>query len=79
MSEPLGSLCVLRDDDLSGWTVYVCHGVGKRELVARFATKGEADTRALAERDRRRAANLGDYRLCIQSPEDCPCNGQEIP
>lgn len=73
MNEPVGSLCVLRDDDLTGWAVSICRGGGKREFLNRFATQGEAAEFALAERDRRRASGLGE--LVVHFPDDCPCHG----
>jgi hypothetical protein len=74
MPEPIGSLCVLRDDDLAGWVVAICRGRDNpKEILRRFATRGEASEFALAERDRRKTA--GTSSAVIHFPDDCPCTG----
>ena len=76
MPEPIGSLCVLRDDDLTGWVVSICQGMGQRQVLGCFASRGEAAEYALAERDRRRAA--GNPAIMIHFPDDCPCHHGEL-
>ncbi len=69
--QPIGELCVLRDESGAGWSVAICRGnVVDREVLARFSDSAKAAEFAVAERDRRRADGV---ELTIHFPDDCPC------
>lgn len=69
--QPIGDVCVLRDEVSQAWTVSICRGGGNRERVGHFATREEAAEFAIAERDRQRAADGRE--LSIHFSDDCPC------
>lgn len=70
--DPIGNLCVLRDDSLSAWTVLVCPGaLGKRKPLAKFSTRGEAEAFAKAELEKMNSGQKEkNYILHV---DDCPC------
>lgn len=69
---PIGSICVIRDEQLLGWVVAVCHGTHySREMLGRFASQGEAMTFAQAEQARRN--ENGQSPAYVLNADDCPC------
>jgi hypothetical protein len=77
ISEPIGDICVIRDDESDQWTVATCRGNGTREVLHTCATREQAAELAYAERDRFRR-NRG-LELTIHFPDDCPCHCTEAP
>lgn len=71
-SEPIGDICVIRDDDNNEWTVTICRGQGTRDQLRSFRTREEASEFAYAERDRFRKHR--GLELAIHFPDDCPCH-----
>jgi hypothetical protein len=69
--QPIGDLCVLRNEEGNSWSVALCRGQGQREHLGQFADRQQAAEFALAERDRRRQA--GEAELAVHFPDDCPC------
>ncbi len=68
---PIGSICVIRDEQLLGWLVAVCHGTHySREILARFASQGEALEFARLEQGRRNQGGAAPY---VLNADDCPC------
>ena len=76
MTEPIGSLCVLRDlgGDGDEWQVSICQGNGYRYVLRRFDSRDAAAAFAIAERDRRAQTASGGMSLSIHFPDDCPCH-----
>ena len=70
--EPVGNLCVVRDETLNYWTVLICPGaVGERKPLAKFSTRGEAEQFARTELTKMNAEQSGTkYVLRV---DDCPC------
>lgn len=70
--EPVGNLCVVRDESLNSWTVLICPGIAReRKPLAKFSTRGEAEAFANAELTR---LNTGAKdRRYILHVDDCPC------
>ena len=76
MSEPIGSLCVLPDDQHTHWLVSICEGGGRKLTLRRFESRDKAAEWAIEERDRRRSQPNGTSQtLTIHFPDDCPCHG----
>lgn len=75
ITEPIGDICVIRDDDTNKWTVTVCRGAGTREVLRNCASREEAAEFAYAERDRFRRHH--SLELAVHFPDDCPCHFQE--
>ena len=71
MREPVGDLCVLRDEELKSWVVFRCRGNGTRDKTRSFASREEASAYALAERTR--ILSVEGLALDIHFPDDCPC------
>ncbi len=71
-SEPIGDICVIRDDETNQWTVTICRGSGTRELLRKCSTREEAAELAYAERDRFRKNR--SIELMVHFPDDCPCH-----
>ena len=71
MNEPIGDLCVLRDEEGGQWTVCLCRGTGRRDNLKQFKTREDAAAFAAAERDRLRAE--AGFAVDIHYPDDCPC------
>lgn len=75
--EPVGNLCVVRDETLNYWSVLICPGlVGERKPLARFSTRSEAEAFAqaeLAKINRKQSTNK-----CILHVDDCPCWQREL-
>jgi hypothetical protein len=74
MSNPIGGLCVLRDDSGQQWLVSICQGEGRKLLLRRFESRDKASEWAIEERARR--ASRDDGSLTIHFPDDCPCSGR---
>lgn len=75
--EPLGNLCVLREDSLNGWVVMICKGIiGDRAPLGRFSTQSEAETFATAELAKLNAS-AGAKRFILHV-DDCPCWQKEL-
>lgn len=69
---PIGSICVIRDDRLLNWTVALCQGTRYRQnVLARFASQGEAMEFARAEQTRRNQEDK--TQACVLNVDDCPC------
>ena len=70
--EPVGNLCVVRDETLNYWSVLICPGlVGERKPLARFSTRSEAETFAQAELAKMNSnQSTTKYVLHV---DDCPC------
>jgi hypothetical protein len=69
--EPVGNLCVVRDEELTGWSVLICPGVaGARKPLARFSTRSQAEEFANAEMIR---LNKGGDKKFVLHVDDCPC------
>ena len=78
MSEPIGSLCVLPDEQHVHWLVSICQGGGRKLVLRRFESRDKAAEWAIQERDRRRKLPNGACAsLTIHFPDDCPCTGNE--
>ena len=73
MNEPVGGLCVLREDASDQWLVSICQGGGRKLILRRFETKEQASEFAIEERGRRMQIDAGP--LTIHFPDDCPCRG----
>ena len=73
MNEPVGSLCVLADDDHRQWSVSICKGAGEKEVLRRFDSQDQAAEFAIEERGRRQQLCNGP--MVIHFPDDCPCCG----
>jgi hypothetical protein len=71
MSEPIGSLCVLADEDRRHWLVSICQGGGRKLVLRRFESRDKAAEWAIEERGRRIAK--GGTSVTINFPDDCPC------
>jgi hypothetical protein len=76
MSEPIGSLCVLRDESKQAWLVSICQGGGRKLILRRFETQDKAADWAIEERARR--MEKGESPSTIHFPDDCPCCGNEM-
>ena len=74
MSEPIGSLCVMRDEASDEWLVSICQGNGYRYALRRFRDRDAAAEFAIEERARRTQTTAG-VSLAIHFPEECPCRG----
>jgi hypothetical protein len=75
--EPVGNLCVIRDDSLSHWSVMICPGtVGGRKPLKQFSTRGEAEAFARSELARLNAP--GGEKKYILHVDDCPCWQREL-
>jgi hypothetical protein len=74
MNEPVGSLCVLADEDHKQWTVSICQGGGNKLVLRRFDSQDQAADFAIEERARRQQLNDGP--MTIHFPDDCPCCGK---
>ena len=75
-SEPIGDICVIRDDEGNEWSVTLCRGQGTRDHLKSFKTREEAAEFAYAERDRFRKHR--GFELMIHFPDDCPCHCLEL-
>ena len=74
MNEPIGALCVMRDDDASEhWVVSICQGNGYKLVLRRFESQDQAGEFAIEERARRMQIDAGP--MTIHFPDDCPCRG----
>ena len=73
MNEPVGALCVLRDDASEHWLVSICQGGGRKVVLQRFDSQDQASEFAVHERGRRMQIDSGP--MTIHFPEDCPCRG----
>lgn len=70
--EPIGNLCVIRDESLQHWTVLVCAGLnGDRKPLGQFSTRGEAEAFARGELVKLNAQEKG--KRFILHVDDCPC------
>jgi hypothetical protein len=70
--EPVGNLCVIRDESLNSWTVQVCPGaVGTRKPLAKFSTRGEAE--AFARLELVKMNSGAGAKVHILHVDDCPC------
>ena len=76
MSEPIGSLCVLKDNSGSAWLVSICQGGGRKLILRRFESQDKAADWAIEERARR--IEKGEATTTIHFPDDCPCNGNDM-
>ena len=76
-SEPIGDICVIRDDDTNQWAVTICRGNGTREQLRKCRTPEEAAEFAYAERDRFRKHR--GMELTVHFPDDCPCHCLDNP
>ena len=76
LSEPIGDICVIRDDESNQWTVTTCRGNGTREVLKTCATREQAAELAYAERDRFRKTR--GLELTIHFPDDCPCHCTDV-
>jgi hypothetical protein len=75
--EPLGNVCVIRDDSLNGWTVRICTGViGDQTELGKFSTRGEAESFAQAELQKLNS-RPGEKRYLLHV-DDCPCWQKEL-
>ena len=75
--EPVGNICVIRDDSLRTWSVMICRGMlGDRTPLAEFSTRGEAEDFARAELARLNAVPNG--KIHILHVDDCPCWQHEL-
>jgi len=70
--EPIGDICVLREERGNDWTVTICRGQGTRQRIRSFPTREQAAEFACAERDRYR--RYRGLELAIHFPDDCPCH-----
>lgn len=75
MKEPVGDICVLRDEELKSWVVFRCRGNGTRDQVRPFCSREEAASFAMSERDRYMKEE--GLALDIHFPDDCPCLGSD--
>jgi hypothetical protein len=73
MNEPIGSLCVLPDEQHAHWLVSICQGGGHKLVLRRFESRDKAAEWAIEERARR-AGKAGES-MTIHFPDDCPCCG----
>lgn len=74
--EPVGNLCVIRDENLSHWDVIICPGlVGERKPLARFSTRGEAEAFA---NQRLAELNSKEGHKYVLHVDDCPCWQKEL-
>ena len=73
MTEPIGSLCVLADEQHAHWLVSICQGNGRKLVLRRFESKDKAAEWAIEERGRRWGRD--GLPLTIHFPDDCPCHG----
>jgi hypothetical protein len=71
MNEPIGDLCILRNEEVNLWEVFLCRGKGRRDVLQQFETREEAASFAASERERLRAQ--GGLAVDIHFPDDCPC------
>ena len=70
--EPVGNLCVVRDETLNSWSVMICPGLtGKRKPLGKFGTRGEAEAFAHKEILRMNAESPG--KRIVLHVDDCPC------
>ena len=74
MNEPIGSLCVLPDEQHAHWLVSICQGGGNKLVLRRFESRDKAAEWAIEERARR-AAETNGASMTIHFPDDCPCCG----
>lgn len=75
--EPLGNLCVIRDDSLNGWAVRICTGVtGDQTELGKFGTRGEAEMFAQAQLQKLNS-HPGKKRYILHV-DDCPCWQKEL-
>lgn len=75
--EPVGNLCILRDETLSGWEVLECKGIaGDRKPLGRFSTRSEAE--AFAHTELARLNSKPGPRVYILHVDDCPCWQKEL-
>ena len=72
MNQPIGSLCVLPDEEHRHWLVSICQGGGRKLLLRRFERRDLAAEWAIEERARR--AGAAETSLTIHFPDDCPCS-----
>ena len=76
MTEPIGSLCVLADEQHAHWLVSICQGGGRKLILRRFESRDKAAEWAIEERARRsKLPNGKGQTLTIHFPDDCPCHG----
>ena len=74
--EPLGNLCVIRDESLRGWSVKICTGVvSTQEHLADFGTRSEAEAFAQTKLQSLNAKGGTRYILNV---DDCPCWQKEM-
>jgi hypothetical protein len=75
--EPKGNLCVVRDENLSGWAVRICRGrAGDQTPLGNFSTRGEAEDFAKAELLK---LNAQPGKIAyILHVDDCPCWQKEL-
>ena len=76
MNEPIGSLCVLLDDNHTQWIVSICQGQGRKQILRRFESRDKAAEFAMEERAR--LIRDGQPEVRIQFPDDCPCIGDGL-
>lgn len=76
MIEPIGDICVIRDDEQKVWTVALCRGHGTRDQLATFETREEALSYATIERQRRLVED--GMMLDLHVPDDCPCGCTDV-
>jgi hypothetical protein len=76
MNEPVGDLCVISDPDHRQWSVAICQGEGRRQVLQRFESQDLAAEYAIEERARRQQLSSGP--MTIHFPDDCPCRGNEM-
>ena len=75
--EPLGNLCILRDESLNSWAVMLCKGItGDRTPLGRFGSRGEADAFARQQMEKLNSGP-GD-KITILYVDDCPCWQKEL-
>lgn len=66
-------ICLRQEDNLRGWTVYVCNGLTKsRRMLKQFATEGEA--MEFANEHARVVCQETGVCPLVNLPEECPCN-----
>ena len=74
MNEPIGSLCVLPDEQHAHWLVSICQGGGHKAGAAPISNRGEQGAEWAIEERGRGVANCGAS-MTIHFPDDCPCGG----
>ena len=75
--EPLGNLCILRDETLNGWDVFECKGLtAKRIPLGRFSSRSDAE--AFARIELARLNSQPGSRVYILHVDDCPCWQKEL-